>query len=998
MHDNRHLVEARLRRALKERIRPAVHPLSTPCRIEVWHVPGEPVPFTEAAAATFSEVAAGEPWGPAWSTSWFRISGQVPQEWAGRRVEAVIDLSFNERQPGFQSEALAWSPDGVPIKGVAPRSRYVPVDGPDVLFYLEAAANPVVLGPDGFVPTAKGARGVASGAPLYRIDAADLAVLDENVWALVQDIEVLDGLMHRLSEHEPRRHEILRALGRALDRLDLHNVPATAAQARKELADVLARPAHASAHRISAVGHAHIDSAWLWPLRETKRKVSRTVSSMLTLMDDHPDFVFAFSQVQQLVWIKEHYPAIFDRLREKVAAGQFVPTGGQWVEPDGNLPGGEAMARQFVYGKRFLIEELGVDPQTVWLPDTFGYSGALPQLIKLAGSRWFLTQKISWNQVNKFPHHTFRWEGIDGTRVFTHFPPAETYNSELSADELAHAVKNFADHGGATRSLLPFGWGDGGGGATREMLARAARTADLEGSPRVRIEGPDEFFRAAEAEYPDAPVWSGELYLELHRGTLTSQAATKRGNRRSEHLLREAELWSTTAAIHAGLAYPYDELERIWKTVLLHQFHDILPGTSIAWVHREAEQTYAEVAAELESLIDRALRALAGDGTQPMVFNAAPHPRAGAPALGAAPATGSLGFTPPTPAGDGFVLDNGVLRVTVDGRGLLVSLVDLAADREVIAPGAAGNLLQLHVDQPNLWDAWDVDTFYRNTVIDLVSADEVSGDGAAVRVVRSFGASTITQILRLDGRRLEIETDADWHENEKFLKAAFPLDVHADRSAAEIQFGHVQRPTHTNTSWDDARFETYQHRWVHVGEPGYGVALVNDSTYGYDATRDTRPGGGTTTTVRLSLLRAPNFPDPDCDRGRHQFRYAIVPGAAIGDAVREGYRANLPVRTVTGGTAPAPVIAVDNPAVVVEAVKLAEDRSGDVVVRLYESGGGRASATLTTGFALAGAHEVDLLERPLDTGAVDGTRLRLRPFQVVTVRLARRPAALAVTG
>ncbi len=607
MHDDRHLVEARLRRALKERIRPAIYPLTTPCRIEVWHVPGEPVPFAEALAAEFAEVPAGTAWGPAWSTSWFRITGQVPPDWAGRRVEAVVDLGFNESYPGFQSEALAWTPDGMPIKGVAPRNRWVPIDGPDVRFYLEAAANPVVLGGDGFVPTSRGARGVADGEPLYTV-SVDLAVLDETVWALVQDLEVLDGLMHRLDEREPRRHEILRALSRSLDRLDLHDVPATAAAARKELADVLARPAHASAHRISAVGHAHIDSAWLWPLRETRRKVARTVSSMLTLMDADPGFVFVFSQVQQLAWIKEHYPALFERLRGKVEAGQFVPTGGQWVEPDGNLPGGEAMARQFVYGKRFLIEEFGIDPETVWLPDTFGYSGALPQLVKLAGSRWFLTQKISWNQTNTFPHHTFNWEGIDGTRVFTHFPPAETYNSELSADELARAVEKFADKGPATRSLLPFGWGDGGGGATREMLARAARTADLEGSPRVRIEGPDAFFRAAEAEYPDAPVWSGELYLELHRGTFTSQAATKRGNRRSEHLLREAELWSAAAAVQAGLEYPYDELERVWKTVLLHQFHDILPGTSIAWVHREAEQTYAEIAGVLESLIDRALR------------------------------------------------------------------------------------------------------------------------------------------------------------------------------------------------------------------------------------------------------------------------------------------------------------------------------------------------------------------------------------------------------
>src|SRR5690606_10952090 len=326
--------------------------------------------------------------------------------------------------------------------------------------------------------------------------------------------------------------------------------------------------------RVSAVGHAHIDSAWLWPLRETVRKVARTAANVTALMDDHPGLVFAMSQAQQLEWIKEHRPEVYARVKEKAAEGRFVPVGGMWVEADTNMPGGEAMARQFVFGKRFFAEEFGVDTPEVWLPDSFGYSAALPQIVRLAGARWFLTQKISWNRTNPFPHHSFQWEGIDGTRVFTHFPPADTCNSELAGRELAHAARNFRDKGAATRSLVPFGWGDGGGGPTREMLGRADRLADLEGSPKVRLERPAEFFAAAEQEYPQAPVWAGELYLELHRGTYTSQARTKQGNRRSEHLLREAELWAATAAVRTGAAYPYDRLERIWKQVLLHQFHD----------------------------------------------------------------------------------------------------------------------------------------------------------------------------------------------------------------------------------------------------------------------------------------------------------------------------------------------------------------------------------------------------------------------------------------
>ncbi|WP_185057166.1 alpha-mannosidase [Thermocatellispora tengchongensis] len=994
MHDDRALVEARLARALRERIRPAVYARSVPLTVAAWHAPGEPVPFAEAAGQEYAPTAAGEPWGPPWGTTWFRLTGTVPAEWAGETVEAVVDLGFDADRPGFQCEGLAYTPDGAPVKGLNPRNAWLPVaarPGEPYEVLVEAAANPLI-DYRGYV-TPLGDPRTAGTAPMYRLARADLAVFEREVWELARDVEVLDHLMRRLGTHEPRRFEILRALERALDALDLQDVPGTAARARERLAGVLASPAHASAHRISAVGHAHIDSAWLWPMRETVRKVARTAANVTALMEDHPGFRFAMSQAQQLAWIKEHHPGVYERVKKHVAAGRFVPAGGMWVESDTNMPGGEAMARQFVHGKRFFIEEFGVEPAEVWLPDSFGYSAALPQIVTLAGSRWFLTQKISWNQVNRFPHHTFLWEGIDGTRVFTHFPPVDTYNSDLSGTELAHASDNFAEKGRATRSLVPFGYGDGGGGPTREMLARAARTADLEGSPRVELHTPEEFFRAAEADYPDPPVWSGELYLELHRGTYTSQARTKQGNRRSEHLLREAELWCATAAAHGLAGYPYDRLDRLWKRVLLHQFHDVLPGSSIAWVHREAERAYAEIAAELEEIIDGALRALAGEGGGTVTFNAAPHPRDGVPALGAA-LTGEAPPSPPAAEHDGtYVLDNGLLRVTVDRRGLVVSLLDLVAGREVLPPGAAGNLLQIHPDLPNHWDAWDIDPFYRNTVTDLVDAEEVAPAGpGAIRVVRAFGSSSVRQTLRLrpGARRLDIETQVDWHETEKILKAAFPLDVQADRSSSEIQYGHVHRPAHTNTSWDAARFEICAHRWIHVGEPGYGVAVVNDSTYGHDVTRQPRTGGGTATTVRLSLLRAPRFPDPETDQGLHRFGYALVPGAAIGDAVREGYHANLPPRAVPGGRAVPPLVAVDDPAVVVEAVKLADDRSGDIVVRLYESLGGRAAARLTCHLPVSGVQECDLLERPLPAGRTPDPgeiTLALRPFEIVTLRL-----------
>jgi alpha-mannosidase len=839
-----------------------------------------------------------------------------------------------------------------------------------------------------WAPTPLGDLATAGDDPLYRLGAVELAELDVDVWTLIQDIWTLTGLVEALPGDLPRRAEVLRALERAVDAVDPEAVAATATAGRAELAGVLARPAYASAHRIYAVGHAHIDSAWLWPVRETVRKVTRTFANALQLMERDEEFVFAASSAQQYAWVRDHQPELFARIRKRAAEGRFVPVGGMWVESDTNMPGGEALARQLAYGAAFFRDELGVESDGVWLPDSFGYSAALPQIAAAAGRRWLLTQKISWNDTNRFPHHTFAWEGIDGTRILTHFPPVDTYNAELSGGELARAQRQFAEKGRANTSLVPFGWGDGGGGPTREMLAAAHRTRDLEGSPTVRVARPTEFFAAAAAEYPTPPVWVGELYLEYHRGTYTTQARTKRGNRRSEHLLREAELWATTAAVQAGADYPVETLRRCWETVLLQQFHDILPGTSIAWVHRQAEREYARVTEELETVIADALTLVVGPGDRELAANAGPYAVDGVPSLGVATAPPIRVVSENNGYSDVFrarALATDELRVVVDERGLITSILDKVADRELIPPGRVANLLQLHRDTPTWWDAWDIDRHYRRHAVDLLEGD-VTTDDDGVRIVRRVGGSTITQTVVLRGRTIEIDTHVEWHERQKLLKLAFPLDVHADRAASEIQFGHVHRPTHANTSWDAARFETCAHRWVHVGEPGYGVAVANDATYGHDITRD-----GPTTTVRLSLVRAPLFPDPDADQGEHRVRVGLRVGATIGDAVAEGYRLNLPLRRMRGGSDVAPLVVVDDPAVVVEAVKLAEDGSGDVVVRLYEALGSRATARITPTFDHASVTETDLLETPLSAPvALDGDRLRLRPFQIVTLRF-RRP-------
>ncbi|AGL14317.1 glycoside hydrolase family 38 C-terminal domain-containing protein [Actinoplanes sp. N902-109] len=990
MHDDIPLTVGRATRVLAERILPAVHPETVPLEVSVCALPGEPIPPAEGLALAYEPYTVGTPWGPAWSTTWFRVRAAVPPEWAGRRVEALIDLGFDVNMPGFQCEALVYRPDGTPVKSVNPRNQWVPVAGDTVDLFLEAAANPVLLDYHPFLPTQEGDIRTSSARPLYTTRRLDLAVLDEQAYELALDIDVLLDLQAQLPESGPRRMRILQALDNALDVLDLQDIAGTAEQSRACLREVLESPAEASAHRIAAIGHAHIDSAWLWPLRETIRKVARTASSMTELIDNDPGFLYGMSSAQQYAWLKEHRPEVFQRVAKAVQEGRFVPLGGMWVESDTVMPTGEALVRQFSYGQRFFREEFGVECQGVWLPDSFGYSPALPQLIRRAGFQWFFTQKISWNQVNKFPHHTFLWEGIDGSRVFTHFPPMDTYNSQLSGAELARAGKQFRENRLATSSLAPVGWGDGGGGTTREMAGRARRTADLEGSARVEWKHPDDFFAEAMAELPHPPVWVGELYLELHRATLTSQHQTKQGNRRSEHLLIEAELWAATAAVRAGVPYPYEEIDALWRDVLLHQFHDILPGTSIAWVHREAVAAYARIQAAASAIIESSVRALAGEGSVPLTFNPAPFARNGVPALGAAVAEPREAPV----AADGLVLDNGVVRVTLSPEGLITSAVDLATGRDAIAPGQAGNLLQLHQDFPNMWDAWDVDRFYRNRVTDIRAVTSLTVEPGRVIVEREFSKSRIRQTLSLapGSRTLLIGNEIDWHETEKFLKVAFPFDIRAEHVAAETQFGYQKRVTHTNTSWEAAKFETSMHRFVQVEDSGFGAALITDATYGYDLTRDSAPDAGITTTVRLSLLRAPRFPDPATDQGPQTCTFGLVIGADTGLATTEGIALNLPERAITGGHGVDPLISVEGEGILVSSVKLADDRSGDLVVRVYEAQGRRATGTLTLHSPITSATTATLLERPLTgTTATDGRiPLALTPFEVRTLRFGLR--------
>jgi alpha-mannosidase len=992
----------RLERVRRQRLRPELHRLRHPVAVTSWNVPGEPVSFADALGAKYAPLAEGAAWGRPWGTTWIRVATRIPDDWRladGEKVELVVDLGFHPTAPGFQAEGLVYTAQGRILEAIEPRNTSVVLDarpGESIELYIEAASNPDIAGGYTFAPSTLGHLDTAGSEPLYVFRGVELVVTDSDVWELERDLDVVTGLLEHLPTDRPRSAQLVGALTDMLGVLDPHDTRATAAAAREVLAPFLARPAHASAHDIVATGHAHIDSAWLWPVRETIRKCARTFANVLALMDEDDDFVFACSSAQQFEWMRAHYPELFARILDRVREGRFIPVGGMWVESDTNMPGSEAMVRQFVQGGAFFREELGVEAPEVWLPDSFGYSAGMPQIAVAAGARWFLTQKMSWNDTNRLPHHTFWWEGIDGTRVFTHFPPADTYNSDLSIADLDRAERHFADDAYATTSLLPFGFGNGGGGPTREMLAAAARTRDLEGAPRVRIASPADFFARAEAEYARrAPVWSGELYLEFHRGVFSSQARTKHGNRRAEKQLHDAELWATTAMVRTGAPYPADQLRELWRQTLLQQFHDILPGSSIAWVHREAEREYDRIDAEAEGIVRRSVEALTGEGDTELWVASAPVHRGTSEAMSVSTSPVDDDHVAPRADGDGWMLENDRVRARIDEHGLLVSFIDLGSGRDLIPAGVPAAVPELFRDTATKWDAWDVDMLDRadSTLLDRADSLTVPADAAPRRIeaIRTFGRSRLTQryALRKDSAALDIDVDVDWQEEEKMVKLRFPIAVAADRYASQIQFGHVYRPLHENTSWDAARFEVCAHRFVHVADAGIGAGIVNDRTYGHDVTRLATERGAAT-VVRPTLLRAPRFPDPDGERGAHRFRFRLVVGD-IADAVTEGYTLADAPRVVRGDHAVAPLVTVDTDRAVVETVKAAEDGSGDVIVRVYEAQGGRVRARVRPSFTFDRVLLTDLHERGDMTADLDGDDvvIDLDAFRFRTLRFVR---------
>jgi alpha-mannosidase len=971
-------------------------------------------------------------------------SFSVPAEWDAALPVALF-LPLGEAGDFSHPEALAYI-DGTPF---ATTDRH----------HQEFALNAEHRDPSSHTLFLHGWTGGYS-PPGKRLQMFECAVvqIDPPTRELVAHTRVALQAVQILDDLEPAKTRILNALDTAFNRLELREplggdaFYASVPSALETLKSGLEVAGPALDAEVVAAGHAHIDVAWLWTLAQTRRKAGRTFHTALRQMEQFPDFSFTQSQPQLYAWLETDYPQLLEDIKARVADGRWEPIGGMWVEADCNISGGESLARQFLLGREYFKNAFGkgAESPVLWLPDVFGYAWNLPQLIKLAGLEYFFTIKIGWNQVNKLPYDSFYWQGLDGTKVLTHFSTSPdlpwsgqaldlmtsaTYNASLTAFATLGTWAKSQHKESQKTFLMSYGYGDGGGGPTREMNENALVMRDFPALPAVKQGKVIDFFRRLESESgANLPTWNAELYLEIHRGTYTSQARNKRANRMSEFLLHDAELLAAHASVlEPGYAYPKASLEEAWKLVCLNQFHDIIPGSSINAVYKDSLEQYAQIEQLGREARDGALEIVAkhagGDAVlvNPTAFSRSdlalwhgatlegktlrradthapvhvqavadgvlldagtvkPHAVVALEMVDAQPSSLEREFTVSS-----TVLENSVLRVEFDNAGDITRILDKRFDREVMPKGAIGNQWQAFEDRPVFWDAWDVDIFYDDKVhfADPATKVTVLEDGglrATLEIKRRILGSEYTQRVSLTrgSPRLDFVTEIDWRERHVFLKAAFPVDVLAPAATFEIQWGNVQRPTHRNTSWDWARFETCAQKWVDLSEGDYGVALLNDGKYGHDI-RDN--------VIRVSLLRAPTYPDPEADQGTQRFTYSLVPhGASTAHGIAaHAYALNdaLLVRASSGATnALEPLVTTDAPNVVIETVKRAED-GGGIIVRLYECNRSRGKVVLRTGFEIASASVVNLLEE--ETGALEAhareVTVQVTPFQILTVRL-----------
>ena len=1002
----------------------------------------------------------GDTWLPAFHlTRWIRRTVEIPRELAGRKVHLVLKTGGEGivRVDGKIATGLSSYSFGSKME----RSRVLlsekAVSGDTFEVEVEASLN---YGEANL----KRMEGITQ--LLYTFEQAALVAVNEDVegaWfdlntafeamqtlknpianltnsALMLDGEV-EGAIEAISRDTYVYDKVVDAVVSAANEFDFdmgrEALLATVPKARAVLADKLAAiDAHGHA-LIRFVGQAHIDTAWLWTIRETIRKVGRTFANVLALMDEYPEFVFAFSQPQLFEFAKQHYPELYAKIKQRVAEGRIELVGNAWVEMDVNVPSGEALVRQLLYGRAFYLAEFGKASDVYFMPDVFGYTWALPQIIARSGNKYFFTSKIVHNDTNRFPHSLFNWQGVDGTRVLAYMQRLN-YNGLYTPKTVNTLYKRFDEKHISENLLMTFGFGDGGGGPVYEMLESGRRLGDFPGLQKTESGTAQAFFEANEGIKEKLPLWNDEMFFELHRGTQTTQANTKKNNRESELLYRRAEIAASMAMLGGQFGSPNAELLPGYKRLLTNQFHDILPGSSIAPVYEEAERDYMSIRAIGEGVLTKAqatvLRGVEHQKGDVAVFNylswahrglvyvegdleikAMKNRATGETALciraerngadclcfeAVVPPMGVAIYAPCAGAdgGSGIArsakrLENEYLVVTLGDNGDVISVYDKQVGRETLA--APSNRLRLYEDKPAENHAWDIDLEYRNKSWDaqLASDPEVVVNTSvmgAIRVIKRFHKSTITQLIRLakGTKRVDFETRVHWHEREKMLKAEFTPDVLVGGATYEIQFGAIKRSSYDNTSQERAKFEVCGHKWADMSESNYGVALLNNCKYGYDA-RENRLG--------LTLLRAPIAPDPSADVGEHTFTYALLPHTGSWQAagvVNAGYELNAPLEAVICADSAATdaaqlsMLAVDAPNVIIDAVKAAEDGRG-LIIRTYEATGGRTTANLVFGFPVKGVRECNLMEDderklPLDE---HGLTFAIKPFEIKTFRL-----------
>lgn len=999
---------------------------------------------TEVLNKTFAPVSPGFCWGESWEYCWFKSKIVLPKEATGKQIvlnlvpggESTIFVNgqsfgtYRSEQCNPVNEKHHFFIDNILTSDATEGECFELLMETYAGHYYPEPYAGCTYGPymEGLYPNPlkEGER--------RRLGSCTYGIWNEEAYQLYMDVCTLGKILETTDRTSLRAAKIAEALEKFTRIVDFEQEKgkrqASYRESRAMLKPLLEAENGSTMPTIYAIGNAHIDLAWMWPFEETCRKTARTFSAQLRMMERYPEYKFIQSQPAAYEMCRQHYPELYERIKEAIKSGQWIADGAMWVEPDTNMAGGEALIRQLLYGKEYYKKEFGIDSQVLWLPDTFGYTAALPQILKGCGVKYLVTQKIFWsyNQGEKFPYHYFKWQGMDGTEVVSFLPTSYAYKTDPGTTN--SVWKNRSQERDLEAFLLPFGYGDGGGGPCRDHLEYAERQKNLEGSLPIKMAGPMEFFQDMDEKGGPKNTYVGELYFSAHRGTYTTQALMKKNNRKGEFTMRELEFWSAFATL-CGMAYPKEKIEELWKVVLLHQFHDILPGTCIERVYEEAEKAFAGIYQEADEMLEKAFHNLLSDEPHAVtVFNSLSferrcmvtlpeHFQAGAvlsdgtylpvektskgyETIVTLPACGAIALRPAseeqkparipatiTRVDGGYIMENQYIRTLVNWRGEIVSFILKESGREFATESM--NTLHMYKDVPRLFDAWDIDSHYIDQEMEgavNITVEEVQqGIEAVLKVRGTINESSYIQYIRLqeEGKRLEFETEIDWRETHKLLKVAFPVDVYAENAINEMQFGYVERPAHRSRTYEKDRYEVCNHRYSAFCDGAHGAAVLNDCKYGISMNQN---------RLELTLLRAAMSPVLRSDNGVNKFTYAFTAwegSFAECDIVYQGYEMNVkPI--VMEGALDVSFIHIDQPNIVLDTVKMAEDGSGDIILRLYESKKAAVTTNIHVNVDYENAYLCDMLENKLEEvqEVNGGLSVPFRAFEIKTIRITAR--------